>query len=124
MLDLQPIKNRLSETTRGVWTQKRSGFLEVLNTGEPLLGIQAGQPVIANPCDATFIEHAKFDVDNLLYEVERLENEAAVMQQVTLAGLAAEVERLRVAIYDHREKLTADSLHDLADRELWEALDA
>ena len=37
--------------------------------------------------------------------------------------LRAEVQRLRAAIQAHREKLSADSLCDFADMELWEVLE-
>lgn len=105
MLDLQPIKDRLSDATPGPWapieTHRQSppdSFFSVAVVGR--WEVRASIPSQARPeeCDADLIANAPHDLAALVAEVERLENEAAVMQQVTLAGLAAEIERLRAQL--------------------------
>lgn len=99
MLDLQPIKDRLEMAS-------------------PDKGRRVGYPP-----DADLKNHAYEDLAALVAEVERLENEAAVMQQVTLAGLVAEVSRLQNAIKTHKQRCERTFTHNVEwDKELWKTL--
>jgi len=128
MLDLQPIKDRLAAATPGPWwasKEKTFGtYLAIAVVGCNEVQAKHDGYRYSDDADADLIANAPQDLAALVAEVERLENEAAVMQQVTLAGLAAEVERLRAAIGAHREQCHRTNKVEMArwDWDLWEVL--
>lgn len=105
MFNLQPIKDRLVLATPGPWKVSpsvRPKNVTAVAEVAHIFILAPAHPLRVSTVDANLIANAPAD----------------------LAALVAEVERLREAIEAHQEKLTADSLHDLADRELWAVLDA
>lgn len=126
MLDLQPIKDRLAAASPWPWHWSRAkpwAYVARLHDIYIFGDLAAPSSTQQDEADADLIANAPSDLTALVAEVERLENEAAVMQQVTLAGLAAEVERLRGAIEDHRYDSALRSVW-AHDHRLWAVLDA
>ena len=78
MLDLEPIKERLTAATPGPWFADDDGGVST----EPHAYTMTSTPVVdtegcgmGNPKDATFIANAPTDITALVAEVERLEKE-------------------------------------------------
>jgi hypothetical protein len=109
MLDLDPIKDRLSAATPGTWHPVEFPAAKYVGvTAEHWDGCDMGYHVCSTEdCDpedavpnATFIAHAKADVE----------------------ALVAEVERLRAAVERHRREAQAVNIlvePALADARLW-----
>lgn len=82
MLNLDPIKKRVSEATPGPWYETCENGSIILSDNPKLSRVVDGEGIVTNG-DTKFIAHSRQDVDDLIAEIERLRNGIVFFQNET-----------------------------------------